>query len=683
MARRKADSPGLGRILDSWVPPSNAGVPVGCFATSFTFDSVFFEEECLARFAGIRSGSTAEDKGLEWIVEREERLSQITAVTLIDKTHCRGPRSPRWDLLCARSEMRSGILHAKLSLLIWARHLRLVVASANLTPQGYRRNREIFISLEAGQDLALDRQAWNEALDYLESLLPLGGSADHPAVNRAGELIVAARARVKALAPKAPEPESTVRFHGMGPGRPDLFGRLSKHWQEGGGVVRDIYAVSPFFDPADVPAGKTSQRLWGLGSERGEVCLHLSAPMVKDGKKKVVIQAPKAWGVAPRNSATVKIYGVEEEDTQDKERRPLHAKLIGLENETWALMAVGSSNLTQAGSGISAAPNWEAMASVLIRADRQKEEFGIINAAWEKVSGELVEEPVFQGAAEDLETEAEGTITVLPMAFQRAIYRRVGNGAEIEITLVPGALPGWNLQIPGGERLAGEAEWQSAGHPKNWVLPWSLPAAPSGLEVCWPELPPAWLPVCAFDGTHLPPPAELRNLPLELLIQVLTTARPLAQTVASYLRHKGNGPEAIENDPHKRVDVSGYLIPKTRRISLALAALRDRLAEPAATREALRWRLEGPFGALAVVDAVEREAHGADEKAFFIAELCIELAQARPRESEGCVPAAQQLEAIRSFIDARVEAARPWLKDTAPGLKRYVEKAFKHALEPI
>lgn len=96
MAKRKAATPGLARILDAWVPPSDAGSPIGCFATSFTFDSVFFEEQCLARFAGIRSGSSSYDV-LEWIIEREERLSQIKAVALIDKIHCRGPRSPRWD----------------------------------------------------------------------------------------------------------------------------------------------------------------------------------------------------------------------------------------------------------------------------------------------------------------------------------------------------------------------------------------------------------------------------------------------------------------------------------------------------------------------------------------------------------------------------------------------------------
>lgn len=173
MAKPKAGTPGLGRLLDAWVPPSAAGAPIGCLATSYTFDSVFFEEQCLARFAGIRTGAAEESMVQAYLIEREERLSQIKAVALVDKDHCRGPRSPRWDLLCARG--KGGILHAKLSLLIWAKHMRLVVGSANLTPSGYRRNHEVFMVLEATPELPLAREAFKDTLDYMADLADLAG----------------------------------------------------------------------------------------------------------------------------------------------------------------------------------------------------------------------------------------------------------------------------------------------------------------------------------------------------------------------------------------------------------------------------------------------------------------------------------------------------------------------------
>jgi hypothetical protein len=54
----------------------------------------------------------------------------------------RGLRSLRWDLPAAR--LPAGILHAKVSLLLWTNAARMIVASANLTDDGYRRNPEVF-----------------------------------------------------------------------------------------------------------------------------------------------------------------------------------------------------------------------------------------------------------------------------------------------------------------------------------------------------------------------------------------------------------------------------------------------------------------------------------------------------------------------------------------------------------
>ena len=40
MKRTEKLRPGYGKILDAWGPPENAGEPIGCVATSFTFDRV-------------------------------------------------------------------------------------------------------------------------------------------------------------------------------------------------------------------------------------------------------------------------------------------------------------------------------------------------------------------------------------------------------------------------------------------------------------------------------------------------------------------------------------------------------------------------------------------------------------------------------------------------------------------
>ena len=142
MSKKKSSSePGFAKLLDAWNPPQDCGAPVGCLATSFTFSPAFFEEECLARFLQIESDP--DEDGPVYLVEREEKMSQLmAAIALVDQRHCRGTRSLRWDLLSAR--LRSGILHSKVSLLCWASRIRLIIASANLTEDGYRRNQEVF-----------------------------------------------------------------------------------------------------------------------------------------------------------------------------------------------------------------------------------------------------------------------------------------------------------------------------------------------------------------------------------------------------------------------------------------------------------------------------------------------------------------------------------------------------------
>jgi len=69
MSKSESSKPGFGRILDAWVPPQDAGDPVGCVATSFMFSPTLFEEECLGRFLQLETNA-AED-GPAFLVERE------------------------------------------------------------------------------------------------------------------------------------------------------------------------------------------------------------------------------------------------------------------------------------------------------------------------------------------------------------------------------------------------------------------------------------------------------------------------------------------------------------------------------------------------------------------------------------------------------------------------------------
>ena len=117
-------------------------------------------------------------------IEREEKLADLLCAAVVaDIHHCGGRRSLRWDLLAARPA--SGVMHAKISLMAWANHVRVLVGSANLTNEGYRRNQESVAPLEFGEAFA-DRGLLDPLLAYLRELLSL---TTGPARQRAEQLL--------------------------------------------------------------------------------------------------------------------------------------------------------------------------------------------------------------------------------------------------------------------------------------------------------------------------------------------------------------------------------------------------------------------------------------------------------------------------------------------------------------
>jgi hypothetical protein len=107
----------------------------------------------------------------------------------------------------------------------------------------------------------------------------------------------------------------------------------------------------------------------------------------------------------------------------------------------------------------------------------------------------------------------------------------------------------------------------------------------------------------------------------EVLIEILTSARPLHQALQRRLQRKQDRQQHEEVpalDPHKRVDTSGFLLQRTRRVSDALRALRQRLERPVVSEQALAWRLRGPVGVLALAQAIGNEAHTDEERCYLL-----------------------------------------------------------------
>src|ERR1035441_4428285 len=250
--RKKSDTERGTRLLDLWTPPPEAGAAVGCVATTFTFDAGHFEEHCLGGFLSMETEPAESPKA--YLIEREEKLSEAFACVLADQRHVSAPRSLRWPLLAIRLPGRA-IQHSKLSVLLWERHLRILIGSANLTEPGYRSNVEVMVPLEFSPDGGAPIDLALECIDYLERLSefsPGNPQTDGPRKALA-QFLNRARQRVRdwkvhdeptdircALLPLLPTPTGA---------RTSIIERLQQLWH--GSAPTKAAIISPFFDQTD------------------------------------------------------------------------------------------------------------------------------------------------------------------------------------------------------------------------------------------------------------------------------------------------------------------------------------------------------------------------------------------------------------------------------------------------
>src|SRR6185437_10164693 len=166
--KKSISKPGYGKILDAWNAPDDGAEPIGCVTTTFTFSPGLFEEECLGRFVQLETDP--QEDGAAYVIEREEKFSKLEcAAVLVDQHHARGMRSLRWDLLSVR--IPKGIMHAKISLLLWSNRARVIVGSANLTKQGYRLNHEVYAALDFHNGAETPIQVMQESLAFLRNIV--------------------------------------------------------------------------------------------------------------------------------------------------------------------------------------------------------------------------------------------------------------------------------------------------------------------------------------------------------------------------------------------------------------------------------------------------------------------------------------------------------------------------------
>ena len=671
----KSTKKGHGKILDLWDPPEDAGAALVCLATSFTFDANFFETECIGRFLNM-SSHPSESESVGYLIEREEKLVDARICALVDRQHARDKESLRWDILPVL--VPHAIQHAKLSLLLWENHLRITIGSANLTEPGYRSNLEVCGALDLARTDGGPHEQVSRCVDFLGRVIDFAVGDD----SREGPLRRARRSLrlVRRYIRRWPQSASGKRmgipiFGGIGV---SVLSQLKSELPSQG-AVREAHIVSPFFDqpPDDRRAAKHLKSLLAK-RKSATVFFNVRCEDLPDDRLRAHVPLGLIHEIRKDSGVEVKRIA----DVQDGEARSLHAKMLSLENNDWQLLMIGSSNFTTAGCGLTPGrANLEA--NLVYRCSKSSLVFKKLFHVWPVLADDDIDldsaDIVWDSESEMDGEEAAGS--VLPQGFVEALFK-AGASPELVLILGPGLPASWTVRTVDHVEVA-ESNTCGVG---ECVVKWVGRQVPCILEVSWLAegtwLTSSWA-VNVEDPTSLPPPEILRDLPLDELVAILSSTRPLPQAVTESIKksNRRKYPD-FAMDPHKRVNTEVFLLRRTKRVAKALTRLTERLERPAMTREGFEWRLDGPVGPTALAKAFVNEAKQPGEAAFFLAELALSLSRVRAdRAAAGGVTR----DMVRQLLSAAVAQTRrraeelPVNQAASGSLSQYVERAFEVA----
>jgi len=661
------------RLLDNWSPPDGAGPAIACLATSFTFDADFFAEDCLARFLVLTTTTGEGDPhaSLAALLEQEEALDSVSVSVLIDRSTRAESRSLRWDLLPVQAP--GGLLHAKVALLVWERTCRVLIGSANLTPAGYRRQIETVMALDLGERPAVPRALIEDLVSELELLVDLVPEEAAEAKARARETVRLFSERAAAL--EYPSPSGQAVRLALAAGRPGVspLDRIAEVWIGARPLRATI--LSPFWDDLPEAPAVTAVRARLTGRPASERRVTLMV-----GKDPFTGTFQAAASVARQPGCSVEAFA-----PPDNEPRTLHAKVLLVETEAWVAAMVGSSNATRSGYGLHPSrghhelniwlgcPTDSKAADALRALITTDGGLNLLDAQWEQPPD-----------------EDEVVCDVLPSGFV-ACTALGAHPTSLRLSLDPARLPAeWEVTAAGSERVLDSSSWCELGAPASTTRTLLQSVVPTSLLVTWTAdgetAEASWI-VNAANPGQLPPPPDLSDIPVRVLIAILASSRPLPAALEEELirlQEVAAASEARDLDPLLRFDDSGLLFRRSRQMSLALQRLGERLAQPVATVDALRGRLFGAVGPVTLARGLVRAADEAEalpgEAHFTLAELVLTVARVPWLPAPKGPSQAAVRQAVRECLKELVaqRSALPVLADVS--LTQYLDAAMSEAL---
>lgn len=658
-------------MLEMWRPPKDAGEPVGCLATTYTFDAGFFEEECIARFLQI--DSLPDREGLAYLLERENRLGPTYAGVLVDHTHAGVDHSLRWDILSVR--IPGAKQHAKISLLAWTRHVRIIIASANLTPSGYRSNQEIAGVIDFSPSNAPQRLL-KETSDFLSALLGfMPGDADNPAKRRANEFLKQVTQQVSTWKNRAKR--STVMKQSLAftlpkakqPAQSALDGAITA-CQTIGNKPNEIWVASPFFDPEkenkdDAATARLCRNL-GRGVKR---TIQFFVPAMGDAADQRLAAPKSLVTTAEKYADRISVASLPANDA-DQNPRSWHAKMVALSAADYNALMIGSSNFTKAGMGIEGRYNAEANLLYLVRRKMHDQDAGALDDCWPE--GTWVRDydaAEWLGPQQEMVDEEQPEMAPpLPAGFVLADYR-AGKDAAVVLCLQAAKLPK-EWRILGGRnhesQLLDSDDYMSQGNPSQIEVRWSHSHAPGKLLVCWDDQQTFWS-LNVQDQAALPLPDELESMTANDMMYILA-ASDSSSAFRAWTRQLGgiadfdddlDTAEPIDLDPLKRYNLQETFLRRVRRQARLLAGVRANMERPVWSEQALNWRLQGVIGIERLAERIAASISDTDSNAaeavLNLTDLFLMLDEVRYQETPASL---SQQKFKRRFDSFRRELAK-------------------------
>ncbi len=672
-------------MLECWRPPAGAGDPIGCLATTFTFDPGFFEEECLSRFLGI--DSHPDRNGLAYLLERENMLGATYAGVLIDHQQAGVDHSLRWDVLPVRLP-QNRCQHAKIAVLAWAGRIRIVVASANLTPSGYRSNQEVVGTLDLTPE-GTDHSQLDACCRFLSHLLtyvPTVGETD--AIHqRTGNFIDQIRQHA---APWAPDNPRNCRFKPcivFNLAEPDkasadtrtalngghaLDGCLDKciHF---GGAPSFVKVASPFFnqhEKNDVPDEVTA-RLCKRMARGYRRTLTFCVPELAPDKAAIPrLAAPKTIkDTALRYVDRLFVESLPPTDP-DKNFRPWHAKMLWLENASYAALMIGSSNFTSPAMGLHTVNNAEANLLYITPLQAYAKQKGELAQCWPETKRILdIENIEWTGLQYELgETETDRN-PPLPQGFLAARFQ-AGGAPEIDLHFLPDKLPD-QWQILGGPFNTGlvldSSQYKEQNNPAVVRISWKGKETPGKMLVQWQDRQAFWS-VNVENDQDLPLAREIQAMSVHDLILILS-AHDYSMAIRAWASRQSADPEEenledavpAELDPLKRFRLQETFLHRIRTRARMLAGVRRNLQRPAWTEKVLPWRLEGMLGIKCLAEKIMAVTHDGNqafgEAVLELTDFFIMLNDVQYQQAPGAIDQAQFEAVFRPFVNRLLETA--------------------------